>query len=66
MASVTYNTKFVLSAQIYWSMDSTCDLEVLIDLLVEINLSSHNYKESMVIFTLYRRFVIRSASRHMP
>ena len=47
-------------------MDSTCDLEILIDLLVEINLSSHNYKESMVIFTLYRRFVIRSACRHMP
>ena len=47
-------------------MDSTCDLEILIDLLVEINLSSHNYKESMVIFTLYRRFVIKSVCRHMP
>ena len=41
-------------------MDSTCDLEILIDLLVEINLSSHNCKESMVIFTIYRRFVIKS------
>lgn len=26
-------------------MDSTCDLKILINLLVEINLSSHNYKE---------------------
>ena len=45
-------------------MDSTCDLEILIDLLVEINLSPHNYKESLVIFTFYRRFVIKSACRH--
>ena len=46
-------------------MDGTSDLEVLIGLLVEINLSPHNYKESLVIFTSGRRFVIKSACDHM-
>lgn len=46
-------------------MDSTSDLEILIGVLVEINLSPHNYKETMVIFTFYRRFVIKSVCRHM-
>ena len=41
-------------------MDSTSDLKILIDGLVEINLRSHKYKESMMIFTCYRRFVIKS------